>query len=108
VNAGPGTYFCGDYPNGLVEANGLLYGTTPGGGGGSCDCGEVFSINPKSGAETIVYSFCSQADCTDGARPAGDLLNVNGTLYGVTEYGGSGACPTGTLVGCGTVFAITP
>lgn len=100
----------GAYPDGLVYLNGLLYGTTLYGGvncvGG---CGTVYSIDPQTGAETVIYSFCNQTDCADGAVPQSTLLNVNGTLYGVTSYGGSGTCNTPYQVrGCGTVFAITP
>ena len=104
----------GEYPSGgLVDVNGVFYGTTSGGGGYGCydgeGCGTVFSIDPNTGSETVVYSFCSQADCADGAYPSPDLVNVNGTLYGVTKYGGSGSCVTENQPnGCGTVFAITP
>ncbi|HTT83549.1 MAG TPA: choice-of-anchor tandem repeat GloVer-containing protein [Rhizomicrobium sp.] len=101
-------------PNGgLIEINGTFYGTTFHGGGSGCDysegCGTVFSVDPDTGAEAVVYSFCSQANCADGAYPSGSLLSVNGTLYGVTQYGGSGSCVSGNEPnGCGTVFAITP
>ena len=39
--------------------------------------------------------------------PVASLLDVNGTLYGTTEWGGSGGCrgPSGDS-GCGTVFTI--
>ena len=98
----------GEYPYGLlVYMNGQLYGAAVAGGDGGCNCGTVFSVNPKTGTETTVYSFCSQAACGDGAVPLGGLLNVNGTLYGVTEYGGTGTCTT-QYGGCGAVFAITP
>ncbi|HTT84965.1 MAG TPA: choice-of-anchor tandem repeat GloVer-containing protein [Rhizomicrobium sp.] len=98
--------------SGLIEVNGMLYGTTPTGGssGTACltgeGCGTVYSIDPNTGAETIVYSFCSQAGCADGDDPAPGLVYADGTLYGVTEYGGSGTC--NGYGGCGTVFAITP
>jgi uncharacterized repeat protein (TIGR03803 family) len=94
----------------LVNVNGIFYGTTDGGGSsGTCGdgCGTVFSFDPITGAETVVYSFCTQADCVDGALPTGGLLNVNGMLYGVTYYGGSGTCNS-AYGGCGTVFSITP
>lgn len=100
----------GVYPSGLlVDVNGVLYGTTTEGGGGSCGCGTVFSIDPKTGTESVVYSFCSQVGCADGDEPIGGLLNVNGTLYGVTQYGGNGTCSyVNVPSGCGTVFSITP
>jgi uncharacterized repeat protein (TIGR03803 family) len=44
---------------------------------------------------------------TDGADPAGKLVNVGGTLYGTTiDGGGSTGCAGGH--GCGTAFAINP
>jgi hypothetical protein len=67
----------------------------------------VYSINPKTGAERVIYSFCSQTGCADGAIPQAGLLDVNGTLYGVTYEGGSGTCNS-QYGGCGTVFSITP
>jgi uncharacterized repeat protein (TIGR03803 family) len=101
----------GQFPAaGLVDVSGTLYGTT-GQGGANCEgdsgCGTVFSINPKTGKEKVLYSFCSQQNCADGAYPA-NLINVKGTLYGTTNAGGaSGAdCPEND--GCGTVFAFEP
>ncbi|MEJ0044884.1 MAG: choice-of-anchor tandem repeat GloVer-containing protein [Rhodospirillales bacterium] len=62
----------------------------------------VFSLTP-AGAQTVLYSFGGGAD---GSHPyKGSLINVKGTLYGITEAGGSGTACTG---GCGTVFSVTP
>ena len=68
---------------GLVESNGLLYGTTSGGGIGRN--GTVFVITP-SGAETVIYSF---PGAPNGVMPYGGVIVVNGALYGTTLYGGS-------------------
>jgi uncharacterized repeat protein (TIGR03803 family) len=102
----------GAYPeDSLIDMNGTLYGTTDeGGGNGGCGsedgCGTVFSLDPKTGAESVLYSFCSQQpDCADGAFPAAGLLDVDGTLYGTTEFGGVDSCMG---VSCGTVFSIDP
>jgi len=89
----------------LISANGTLYGTTLGGGNsnsncGGGTCGVVFAVDPTTGAETRVYAFCSQANCTDGANLYNGLINVNGTLYGTTGFGGS--------YGSGTVFSLKP
>ena len=92
----------------LIKVNGTLYGTTQYGGAyGShyCTggCGTVFSITP-SGQETVLHSFGSG---TDGKQPKASLIEVNGTLYGTTQYGGAyrrSYCGGG----CGTVFSITP
>src|ERR1022692_764530 len=86
---------------GLVQAaNGDLYGTAYNGGANG-DLGTVFKITP-TGTLTTLYSFCSQSGCTDGAHPAGGLVQAaNGNFYGTTESGGRAH-------GGGTVFKITP
>jgi uncharacterized repeat protein (TIGR03803 family) len=93
---------------GLIRIKDMLYGTTFTGGGGSCysdgGCGTVFSLDLKTGAETVVYYFCARTSCTDGAEPSAGLIDVNGILYGTTYGGGTGTC----YGGCGTVFSIDP
>lgn len=104
----------GEYPSaGLVQAtNGDFYGTTEF-GGANCPpsgCGTVFRITAR-GTLTTLYSFCAQANCTDGAYPNGALIQAtNGNLYGTTTGGGgnSSCMYAGGVVGCGTVFEITP
>lgn len=85
---------------GLMNVNGTLYGTTTSGGANcssSGGCGTVFTITP-SGAETVLYSF--KGGSGDGKAPTqADLLDVNGTLYGTSRYGGTN--------NRGTVFSIT-
>jgi uncharacterized repeat protein (TIGR03803 family) len=92
---------------GLIDVGGTLYGTTASGGGGSCDadtgCGTIFSVNPKTGVETVLYGFQGG---TDGATPQASLVNVNGTLYGTTAGGGDPSCNNGNA--CGTLFSYTP
>lgn len=104
----------GYYPSGLIQAtNGDFYGTIAGGGLDSpCPgnttlngCGAVFKISP-SGTLTILYSFCSQSGCVDGANPSSGVVQAtNGDFYGTTESGGTGCAAER---GCGTVFKITP
>jgi uncharacterized repeat protein (TIGR03803 family) len=84
----------------LINVKGTLYGTTYAGGGDFSGGGIVFSITP-SGAETVLHSFGNGGD---GAEPYADLVNVKGTLYGTTEYGGANGPPQGV----GTIFSITP
>lgn len=93
--------------SGLIAVKGMLYGTTTWGGlpGCSSGCGVVFSVNPEKGSEKVLYSFCEQAGCTDGAMPIGGLVSTNKYLYGTTEQGGSGSCDE-FLAGCGTIFRI--
>ncbi len=93
---------------GLVSVSGTLYGTTPFGGGGTCQfrsgssgCGAVYSIT-TAGAETVLHAFSGGSD---GANLYNEgLIDVGGTLYGTTFYGGW-ECRE---VHCGTVFGLTP
>jgi uncharacterized repeat protein (TIGR03803 family) len=70
---------------GLINVQGTLYGTTV--GGGKYVGGTVFSLDPRTGTETVVYSFYDNT--TDGASPYAGLINVHGTLYGTTYAGGA-------------------
>jgi uncharacterized repeat protein (TIGR03803 family) len=97
----------GVFPNaGLIDVNGTLYGTTEMGGGAPCGlCGTVFSIDPKTGVEAVLYAFKGGSD---GEKPMGELINIKGTLYGTTVEGGTGICSSGgPNVGCGTIFSVT-
>ena len=104
-------------PNALVQAaNGNFYGTTILGGviiSGLCNdsCGTVFKITP-SGVLTTLYSFCSQGNCADGANPYTGLVQAtDGNFYGTTSVGGANTtenCENVYIVGCGTIFKITP
>jgi uncharacterized repeat protein (TIGR03803 family) len=95
----------GDAPEeALVQTvNGDLYGTTP--MTFANGTGTIFKITP-SGTLTTLYTFCSQAACSDGENPvAGLVQTIDGNLYGTTAEGGSTNC---AIFGCGTVFRITP
>lgn len=81
-----------------MDASGNLYGTTSWGGtnfiAGFYCCGIVFKL-PSGGGENVLYSFCSLADCHDGARPeAGLIMDASGNFYGTTFYGGSNQAGT--------------
>jgi len=86
---------------GLIQAsNGSLYGTSS--GGGDANDGTVFKITP-SGKLTTLYSFCSQANCADGAVPyyGGLIQATDGNFYGTTLDGGANN-------NSGTIFQLTP
>jgi uncharacterized repeat protein (TIGR03803 family) len=91
----------------LIDMRGLLYGSTyyggrPGTGGGST--GTVFNMTAAGALDTL-YRFNGGSD---GANPSGRLLDVDGTLYGTTYYGGSGCAPGYSYSGsCGTVYSMT-
>jgi uncharacterized repeat protein (TIGR03803 family) len=89
----------GAFPDsGLVlGSDGNFYGTTS--GGSFRGQGTAYKLTP-GGTLTTFYDFCSQANCFDGGRPQGGLVQgANGSLYGTTTTGGAH--------GAGTVFAIT-
>ncbi|MGA8532918.1 MAG: choice-of-anchor tandem repeat GloVer-containing protein [Candidatus Tumulicola sp.] len=75
----------------LIPVNGVLYGTTAGGGKGYA--GTVYRIT-TSGSEKILHNFKG----SDGEQPEANALYQNGWLYGTSVKGGS--------YGFGTVFKI--
>jgi uncharacterized repeat protein (TIGR03803 family) len=82
------------------DPSGNLYGTTYGGGSGE---GTVYELSPNgkgTWSESVLYSFCGQPKCADGAHPDGQLQAANGNFYATTESGGADAS--------GTVFALSP
>jgi uncharacterized repeat protein (TIGR03803 family) len=84
----------------LVDVGGLLYGTAYSGGTGyNGFYGAVFQVT-RQGAEKVVYSFQGGAD---GTNPAAGMINIGGTLYGTTAYGGIQGYD-----GFGTVFNLSP
>ena len=105
-----GTDGAGPYYEYLVQGmDGQLYGTTANGETSSfLGTGTVFKVT-TSGTLTDMYTLCATG-CTDGGLPVGGIvLAPNGNFYGTTTIGGltTQACDTG-IVGCGTVFEITP
>jgi len=94
----------------VTDKQGALYGTTIGGGNGY---GTVFMLTPpvkgKSiWTEAILYKFCSQSNCSDGANPYAGLMIRDGILYGTTGFGGNIVPNCYPYRGCGTVFKLTP
>ena len=87
----------------LEDVSGNLYGTTTQGGTQCQDyggCGTVFKLT-SDGTETILYNFCTQANCVDGYNPWSNLIeDGDGNLYGTTLEGGAN--------GDGTVFKLAP
>jgi|GEM_PF-1859578 uncharacterized repeat protein (TIGR03803 family) len=69
--------------------NGLYYGMTY--SGGHYNCGTIFSFNPATNTETVLYSFNGPVSY-DGQNPEGSLVYYpkNGLFYGMTYSGGSG------------------
>lgn len=75
----------------LLSVNGVLYGTTEYGGGGTCEddngygCGTVFSLDPGTNSESVLYSFQNYG--VDGSSPYAPLIRRHGALYGTTYWG---------------------
>lgn len=74
---------------GLVLADGMLYGTTS--GGGSNHFGTVFKMNTNGGNYAVLRHL---SKTTDGSVPRGAPVIINATLYGTTSDGGSNSLGT--------------
>lgn len=85
----------------IADENGVLYGSTA--GGGSANAGVVFSLTPpaagkKGWTEAVLYTFQGNPD---GASPTNGLVRDDtGVIYGMTSSGGTN--------GAGIVYALTP
>jgi uncharacterized repeat protein (TIGR03803 family) len=77
------------------DKKGNLHGTTE--LGGAANSGTVFKLAPD-GTFTTLYAFVD----ADGGYPEGNILLIDGTLYGTTEGGGDATCH------CGVVFKLAP
>ena len=85
TNDGQSTY------NPLTKVGQHLYGTTN--SGGANFFGTIFDVDIKTGKTSTVYSFPAYSGS------AGALLNVDGTLYGITG---------GNTVLAASIFSFTP
>jgi len=47
----------------------------------------------------VIYSFCAEQDCADGASPAGIIRDTSGNIFGTTSVGGT--------YGQGTIFELS-
>jgi uncharacterized repeat protein (TIGR03803 family) len=95
----------GKLPRGSLKMDsaGNLYGVTA--LGGAHGLGMVFELKPNptrtAWREKVLYSFCADSNCSDGASPNGPLvLDRSGNLYGTTQDGG-------TVNNSGVVFKLT-
>lgn len=89
----------GQTPNGVTLGyDGNFYGTTY--RGGQFNSGTIFSIT-STGKFTVLYSFCSQKNCSDGWSPQlPPIQGTDGNFYGVALNGGS--------LGDGVAYKLTP
>ena len=106
----------GEFPGRRVTIgpNGTLYGTTIGGGEGTCSfdgasgCGIVFNSTPmptppvtplQRWLEKVLYSFTGD-DGDGGVSLSTVIFDASGNMYGTTIFGGTN--------NMGTVFKLTP
>ena len=96
------------------DVAGNLYGTTAAGGGGTCNvlaasgCGTVFKLK-RSGSSWIFQPLYQFTGGNDGALPASDpVIGPDGAIYSNTIAGGQGTCNSIGVLGCGTIFKLTP
>jgi uncharacterized repeat protein (TIGR03803 family) len=90
------------YPETVTYHDGMLYGSSSGGGEGGCysvGCGTVFKFNIQTGAESVLYRFQGLAE----AAPENGLIYHGGALYGI-DGGGVRNCYNGTT--CGYIFKV--
>ncbi|MBV5332649.1 hypothetical protein JZU54_03605, partial [bacterium] len=86
----------GSHPqSSLLFSGGMLYGLTP--FGGTNGFGTLFQISTNGTGYATLYNFTGTV--TNGANPYGSLTFSDGTLYGMTTYGGSS--------NAGTLFKIS-
>jgi uncharacterized repeat protein (TIGR03803 family) len=100
-----GLTYAGAASGALYDGVSPLYGTTEHGGTGEFSSGTVFELTPgtQKWTERLLYSFCSQPNCTDGEIPlAGLIVDAGGNLYGTTVGGGQ------TPGFYGTIFELSP
>jgi len=77
----------------LIAQSGDYIGTTP--SGGPANVGTVYRI-ATNGTESVRYAFTGQNG--DGAQPNGGVIQIGGTFFGTTEWGGKN--------GNGTVYKL--
>jgi uncharacterized repeat protein (TIGR03803 family) len=85
---------------GLTALNGVLFGTTAGGGTNN-SAGTVFTIAAGGSNYAVLHEFGTGSD---GVEPGASMTALNGALYGTTFYGGIYACAV--YVECGVIFRI--
>jgi len=91
----------------VIDAKGMVYGTTEEGGAFACPdrsgCGTAYKLDPSTHVLTTLASFPGGAS---GSQPAGALLLYGGLLYGTTQLGGYSSGPND--LGSGTLFRLDP
>jgi len=100
----------GKNPGQLVQGtDGNFYGTAGGGTntyGNGNQGGIVFQLTP-AGKLTVLHSFCSQTNCSDGGLPSSGLVQASdGNFYGLAASGGSTGYGVAYRVTAGGAYSI--
>jgi uncharacterized repeat protein (TIGR03803 family) len=81
----------------IVLSNGIMYGTTEGGGDSTCNptfgCGTAYSLNLAANSETVLYTF----EESGGVSPTGLVTDGQGNFYGDAASGGTHESEAGVL-----------
>jgi hypothetical protein len=92
----------------VIDPKGNLYGVTTYGAPTGLN-GVIYQLAPPKAqggtwTQTILYSFQPNAYLP----LSGLVADKKGNLYGTTQYGGTGACQDMNILGCGTVYRLSP
>jgi hypothetical protein len=84
-----------------------LYGAAPLGGNNN---GVIYSLTPtprgRRWKQSVIYTFCVQANCADGAGPDEVLVAGPNKIYGATYGGGFETLDGPCYGGCGIVYEL--
>jgi hypothetical protein len=81
-----------------LDSTGNLYGLTAGGGTGGKGTAFRIKLNGASSTLKVLYNFCSEPQCIDGADPGnGMVMDDAGNLFGTTSEGGLNGMLSGTI-----------
>jgi uncharacterized repeat protein (TIGR03803 family) len=103
---GTNHYPDGEFYTSVAEGpDGNLYVVASSGGQSSfvAQPGSLLRISKSGTGFEVVHTFCSAANCTDGAKPSSLVLASDGNFYGSAVQGGSFTC----YLGCGVIFRLS-
>ncbi len=92
--------YAGGYPyTGVVNKNGVLFGTTS--SGGTNLAGVLYAFDPAIAKQTVLYNFQGGKD---GSQPETGVAIQGSRIFGTTSTGGTGIYPGCQNDGCGVVY----